>query len=366
MVKKLPLFTKNSYFQCVVKNIVSSENTAVRDQLELAYCFRNCAQEDPDLHWIADPAAGGHLQLDLDGKRFTFAPYYELKPSVRGLEEFKVPPASPQPLIVTIELSRRILALCKERKLSAIDLNGRAWLRAPGLLVDRAALPGRSFRPQAKQPKNIFIKKSARILRSLFTDREKIWTQTELVRRTKASIGLVSEVVQHLERQGLVQKITPREFRLRDWQGLLNEWAENDRFSKRTRTVSYSGFLGSQEELAHQLQQWANNKGVPFAFTQWFAAWKRHPYTEPVVCSAYVARLPDAGFLQQLGLRQVEEGGKLWLHIPDDEGVFLETQSSNGFNLSSDVQVYLDLQRTGLRGPDAAQALREWEGFCRQ
>jgi hypothetical protein len=42
-----------------------------------------------------------------------------------------------------------------------------------------------------------------------------------------------------------------------------------------------------------------------------------------------------------------------------------ETQTRNNLTLVSDAQIYLDLQRTGLRGPDAAAALREWEGFCR-
>jgi hypothetical protein len=53
------------------------------------------------------------------------------------------------------------------------------------------------------------------------------------------------------------------------------------------------------------------------------------------------------------------------LLIPDDEGVFLETQTIKDLPLASDAQIYLDLQKTGLRGPDQANALREWEGFCR-
>jgi hypothetical protein len=61
----------------------------------------------------------------------------------------------------------------------------------------------------------------------------------------------------------------------------------------------------------------------------------------------------------------VTDGGKLWLHTPDDEGLFTETQHRGGLTLVSDAQIYLDLQRTSLRGPDAASALREWEGFCR-
>jgi hypothetical protein len=41
-------------------------------------------------------------------------------------------------------------------------------------------------------PRNIFVGKSARIIRSLLTDRDRVWTQAEIVRRTGASSGLVS------------------------------------------------------------------------------------------------------------------------------------------------------------------------------
>ena len=37
-----------------------------------------------------------------------------------------------------------------------------------------------------------------------------------------------------------------------------------------------------------------------------------------------------------------------------------------GIPLATDAQIYLDLQKTGLRGPDQAAALRNWEGFCRK
>jgi hypothetical protein len=76
------------------------------------------------------------------------------------------------------------VAACKEHGIAAIDLNGRCWLRAPGLLVDRRPLPGRSFSYEL-EPRNIFVGKSARIVRCLLTDRDRTWTQAEIVPRTK-------------------------------------------------------------------------------------------------------------------------------------------------------------------------------------
>ena len=351
-----------------MKTLDSSKSAIIRHESELALHFWEFLPEDPDLRWHLPPGTGqprlDHVDVELDGQRIAFRPVYELRPSLPWLENLKVSPASLRPLVVTPELSPRIMAACKQLGIATIDLNGSTWLRAPGLLVDRRSLPGRSFTYEL-EPRNIFVGKSARIVRYLLTDRDRTWTQAEIVPRTKASSGLVSRIVQHLISQGFVEKTSAREFRLRDWHGLLAEWVESDRFPKRTRTTLYAGFFGPPQELPQRLQQWAKTENVPLAFTQWIAAWARHPYTEPVVCSAYVARLPDAATLEQLGLRSVTEGGKLWLHVPDDEGILTETQTCNNLTLVSDAQIYLDLQRTGLRGPDAAAALREWEGFCR-
>ncbi len=351
-----------------MKTLDSSKGATIRHESELALHFREFLPEDPDLRWHLPPGGDwqrlDHVELELDNQRFAFRPVYELKPSLPWLENLSGSPSSLRPLIVAPELSSRIVAVCKEHGIAAIDLNGCCWLRAPGLLVDRRPLPGRSFSYEL-EPRNIFVGKSARIVRCLLTDRERKWTQGEIVPRTQASSGLVSRIVQHLISQGFAEKTSAREFRLRDWHGLLDEWVESDRFAKRTRTTVYAGFFGPPQEIAQRLQQWAAAEKVSLAFTQWTAAWARHPYAEPAVCSAYVERLLDAATLEQLELRPVTEGGKLWLHVPDDEGILTETQTRSGLTLVTDAQIYLDLKRTGLRGPEAAAALREWEGFCR-
>jgi len=266
--------------------------------------------------------------------------------------------------LVVPELSSRVLDLCRRKRLAAVDLNGRAYLRAAGLLVDRRPLPGRDFRFEL-EPRNIFVGKSARIIRSLLTDRDRVWVQSELLTRTNASSALVSRIVQHLISQGFVEKKSAREFRLRDPLGLIDTWVKADDFNRRTTTTRFSTFGGTPIEVARQLKGWASEQSVCIAFTQWLAGWLRRPYTEPVVVSAYVARLPEAATLERLGLRPVTEAGKVWLHVPDDEGVFLEAQTIQDLPLASDAQIYLDFQKTGLRGPDQAAALRDWEGFCR-
>jgi hypothetical protein len=115
------------------------------------------------------------LALEFDGSRFEFRLFYALKPSVPWLEKLEVSSSSSRLLLVTPELSPRVLAACKAHNVAAIDLNGRVWLRAPGLLIDRGPLQGRSFSYEL-EPRNIFVGKSARIIRSLLNDRDRVWT----------------------------------------------------------------------------------------------------------------------------------------------------------------------------------------------
>ena len=353
-----------------MKTLDFSKSGVLRYESELVHHFRQLLDDDAELAWLSPSGDSAQerlpwVELKLDAQARRFKPVYSLKPSIPELESILTTWSDPlPPLLVAPELIPRILDFCRQKRLAAVDLNGRVYLRAEGLLVDRRSLPGRDFR-YALEPRNVFVGKSASIIRSLLTDRDRVWTQGELLGRTKASSGLVSRIVQHLISQGFLEKQSAREFRLVDHPGLINAWAKADDFHRRSTHTRYTTFGGDTLEIAKKLQTWAREQSVPIAFTQWLAAWLRHPYTEPVITSAYVARLPEAATLEQLSLRPVNDAGKVWLFVPTDEGVFLETQTVRELPLVTDAQIYLDLLGTGLRGPDAATALRNWEGFCR-
>lgn len=354
-----------------MKTTDSSKQAAdIRHESELVRYFRELIDTDPDIQWQVPPQASGQerllwVDLRFDDRSERLKPLYLLKPSIPELESRITDWEAPvPPLLVVPELSARLLDLCRKKRLAAIDLNGRAYIRLTGIFVDRRPLPGRDFR-FLLEPRNVFDGISARIIRTLLTDRDRTWTQKELLARTHASSGFASRIVQHLVSQAFLEKTSPREFRLRDALALLDAWVKADDLPRRTATTRYTALGATPLDTARQLKEWANQQSVHIAFTQWVAAWLRHPYTEPVVATAYVARLPEAATLQHLGLRPVTEAGKVWLHVPDDEGVFLETQTRQDLPLASDAQIYLDLQKTGLRGPEQAEALRNWAGFCR-
>ena len=81
--------------------------------------------------------------------------------------------------------------------------------------------------------------------------------------------------------------------------------------------------------------------------------------------TVYVEAFPDEALLSEALLaRRVDNGGRLRLVVPRDEGVLNPLQTAHGLPLVSDVQLYLDLLRAGLRGDEAAAELRRWPDFA--
>ena len=250
----------------------SGKQAGIRCASELVYYFGQLIDADPDLKWhVAPESAHAPLkwvELQLDDRSERFKPLYLLKLSIPELESRLAGWEDPNPpLLVVPELLSRVLDLCRQKRLAAIDLNGRAYIRLTGVLVDRRPLPGRDFRFQL-EPRNVFVGKSARIIRTLLTDRDRVWVQSQLVDRTKASSGLVSRIVQHLISQGFIEKQTAREFRLANPLELIDAWVKADDLNQRTTTTRYTTFGGNPIDIAHQLQTWAGEQSVPIAFTQ--------------------------------------------------------------------------------------------------
>jgi hypothetical protein len=381
-----------------VKRAIFSEDGLIRHEAELVQQFRNLIEGDRELRWQLQSGTGpkqtDRVEMEFDGHRLFFQAAYELRPSRARLAILKMTQTAPL-LLVTPALSDRLVAYCKEQGIAAMDLNGRAWLRGPGLMVDRGPRPGRDFRYEL-EPRTIFEGKSARIVRCVLTDRQRLWTQAEMLKRTRASGGLVSRIVQYLISQGYLVKAGTREFRLGDPQELVDAWATGDRPDRLRNPSRYACSIEDPLEVARQLSDLYSGKTMdsgesgearlvhsafeairpwmgPFKgstpallLTQGIAAALRCP-TAPAasVVSAHVSYLPTPRQMDALGLRPVTDGGNVWLYLPRDEGFFLEFQMGHDLPLTTDAQICVDLLRGSHGGAEAAETLREWEGFCR-
>lgn len=241
------------------------------------------------------------------------------------------------------------------------DLNGRLFLILDGLFINRAPLTSKHRNPVAET--SLFTAKASRIPRLLLSDRKAVWTQDKLVEGSKTSRGYVSRLLKVLVDEGYVTQQSSRgkakSYQLRDFDRLLDAWVQADEANKRIKRVEYSILASDPSSIARLVRDALD--GTTHCFTQWIAAWLRKAYTTPPVVSAYVTGDVITRF--SLG-RKVSSGGNLWLLVPEDRGVFQGGQVSDGFSLASDAQIYLDLINAGLRGPEAAGALRAWEGFA--
>ncbi len=300
--------------------------------------------------------------IDLDGKVYRFGVDCKLRPAVRDVAKLANKEFGGQaPLLATVQASQSLVEHCKQLGVNCLDLNGRVWLRAEGVLIDREAPPGRVQYRTANAPVNPFSLRSSRLARALLSFPARQWRQTELSDFTGLSQGLLSRLLKYASAEGWVSG-SRGDWSVTDADSLLDAWQEADVWKRRVNVRQYSVLGANLNRLAKRVLDCVTGE---VAFTQWFAAGLRFPYADVSVVSAYVAETPGTSAADALGVREVSSGGKLWLITPKDTGVFQAIRRVDGFPIVSDVQVYLDLLQVGLRGPDQAEALRSWKGFCK-
>ena len=258
-------------------------------------------------------------------------------------------------------ISEESAKLCTEAGIGYADLAGNARLSFDQVFIETRGAEN-PFR-EKRETKLLFAPRAARVLRVLLQGPLRPWKVTELAQSARVSLGWVSAVRQKLlAREWATEE--PRGLRVGKPGSVLDAWSKADDWERRTCTHEYSLLLSDPMELAAKLKEVLHDE--PPVFTQWFAGWLRHPHTTPAVVTAYVKRFPDEPFVKEklLGRRVPGGGGGLRLVLPSDEGVFHPSQTVRGFQLVSDVQLYLDLLRAGLRGEEQAEELRRWPDFA--
>ena len=264
-------------------------------------------------------------------------------------------------LLLAPFISEESARICTEAGMGYADLAGNARLSFDQVFIETRGA-GNPFR-EKRATRSLFAPRAARVLRVLLQGPLRPWKVTELAASAQVSLGWVSATRQQLlahewaaEALGGLRVTKPG--------AVLEAWAKADDWEKRTQTQEYSVLLSDPVELAQKLKDVLHDD--PPAFTQGFAGWLRHPHTTPAVLTAYVKKFPDETLIREklLGRRVSAGGGGLRLVLPKDEGVFHPAQTVRGFELVSDVQIYLDLLQGGLRGEEQAEELRRWPDFA--
>jgi len=248
-------------------------------------------------------------------------------------------------LVLAPFISEDSAQICAAEGIGYADLAGNARLSFDQVFIE-TRVAGNPFR-EKRATRSLFAPRAARVLRALVQGPLRPWKVTDLAAAAQVSIGWVSAVRQQLlAREWAVED--PGGFRVAQPSAVLDAWTKADDWGKRTLAHEYSVLYPDPVELAAKVRDLL--PGEAPVFTQWLAGWLRHPYTTPPLVTAYVRRFPDDALLREkLLARRVPSGGTLRLVVPKDEGVWNPSQTVNGFELVSDVQIYLDLAHAGLR-----------------
>src|SRR5881394_1443228 len=288
----------------------------------------------------------------------------EVRTAVLQLERYlkHLPEDAPHyGLLLAPFISEESAKICTKAGIGYADLAGNARLAFDQVFIETRGADN-PFR-EKRETRSLFAPRATRVLRVLLQGPLRPWKVTELADSARVSLGWVSAVRQQLLAREWAGE-EPGGLRIRKPGAVLDAWVKADDWEKRTRTHEYSVLLADPLELAEKLKDVLRDE--PPVFTQWIAGWLRHPYTTPVVVTAYVKEFPDETLIKEklLGRRVSAGGGGLRLVLPKDEGVLNPSQTVRGFQLVSDVQIYLDLLRGGLRGEDQADELRRWPDFA--
>ena len=268
------------------------------------------------------------------------------------------------PLLIAPYISDSVAAICQQEGIGWLDLGGNCELEFGGLWF-RVETPKRVHQ-ERRILKSLFTPKASRVLRVLMLGPLRGHKTEDLAGAAGVSLALVSKVRKHLIDQALA-KAGDDGLRLTDPGALLADWLATADFEKRVESRDYSLLDYDAAKVAGLLADRLNSLSISHAFTQWFAGWLRAPYTLPPMVSVYVEDFPDDVFLRSnLGARRVSrhEGRLRFLKSSDHQGVTIGQQEVKGFKLVSDVQIYLDLAKAGLRGDEQAEELRNRDDFA--
>jgi len=248
-------------------------------------------------------------------------------------------------------ISPKAAEICKSEGIGYLDLSGNCILSFDKVFIEKTDYPNQ-FK-EKRELKSLYTPKAERILRVLLCNPGKKWKIKELAVESNVSLGQASNIKKILYDQ---EFITGRRggFRLREPATILRDWAENYNYRKNNIQELYS--LKRVTDVENTLADYCNRKQIRCAFTGFSGAARIEPAVRYKKAMVYADLLTEEDF-SKMSLKPVKSGGNLLLFSPYDEGVFYRSFRVNGFQVVSEIQLYLDLQGFRGRGEEAAEAL---------
>jgi hypothetical protein len=270
---------------------------------------------------------------------------YELKTALLELTDaygvFSAPYISPQ-----------AASICQNAGIGYFDLAGNCYLSFGAVYIHKEGFPNPLS--DKRDLRSLYSPKAERILRVLLTSPRQSWKTQELAQAAQVSLGQVANVKKLLaDREWLKADVTG--MILSNPSALLDEWAQRYDF-RRNQVIEYYT-LTDVAESEYQFSEACERLGFSYALTGFSAASRIAPMVRYQRMSAYVSGEIEP-LAAALGWKTVNSGANVGLLIPYDDGVFYSAKNIGGSQITSLVQIYLDLQNLRGRGQEAADAVR--------
>ena len=259
------------------------------------------------------------------------------------------------PLLIVPFMGQVGRRICDAEGISWLDLSGNASIKAPRLRVLISGQKNKFVRRGRKATP--FAPKASRVTRQFLFEPQRTYTQSELVKLTELSQGLVSTTLRTLEEQNFVKR-KGRLFEATNTSLLLDSWHEAYDFTKH-RILKGHIATRSSEDLTFSLSHSIQRKGMCYAATGLAGAWLLTRFASFRLVTLYLKDEPSSETLAELGFREQEKGANVWLVVPNDEGIFFGGQTRDEVSCVHPVQIYLDLKFQPERSAEAADHLRE-------
>jgi hypothetical protein len=258
------------------------------------------------------------------------------------------------PLIIVPFMGNVGRRICEESQISWLDLSGNAKIVAAGLRIWIQGHPNK-FAKRGRPP-NAFAPKSSRIARQLLALPTVFQSQAEIARRSGLGDGYVSRIISRLREQDLIEQ-NKDGVRPSNPDILLDAWHAVYDFN-RSRILKGHVAARTGNELQEKLAEKLRRKNVEYAMSGLGAAWLYTQFAAFRLTTIYLSSMPSRSLLDEIEFSEEPRGANLWIVIPDDNGVFNESQDLLDIQCVSPLQTYLDLKSHPERAKEAAGELR--------
>lgn len=266
------------------------------------------------------------------------------------------------PLLAAESISPGAKDLLKSENCGFFDTGGSLFIPARGAYVYIEKPPPKTLQ---KTVGSLFRGKRSQVLHTLLIRHDEWFGVKELAELAEVSPATTSETLSALERfEWLTVKGQgpSKERRLTDPGALLDEWQKQALAAPRRGT--YRRFyvpMSDADAIAHRLALICERLSLDYALTEQSAAQTYAPFltsVSRVTCRLTFSHLKDELYAE-LEARPVNEGANLGVIETRSHGEFLFREQVGPLWLASPVQVYLDLLRSGGRGKEMAEYLRQ-------